>query len=208
MREGSAAPPRGIPLRSSGTRRPGPRSGPNPPRWTTPRGTSGITRPNPPDIQIWLLFPTRSELRCSIAAPAILLLRTWIAISRLLAPPAILPASTDLACVVRSMHGSGSPNLFLLLGRSCGGEALSRYEVECDPAGDVSVVGKLQRVKGYTLFETSVASSAKSLRLFELAKALGEEGWIKAINLEEYAPRQPRRPDKLPQVLFPYAEAI
>ena len=91
-----------------------------------------------------------------------------------------------------------------------GGEALSRYEVECDPsfAGGVGAVGKLQRVKGYTLFETSVASSAKPLKLFELAEVLGEEGWIKAIKLEEYAPRMPRCPDKLQQALFPYTEAI
>jgi hypothetical protein len=57
-----------------------------------------------------------------------------------------------------------------------GGEALSRYEVECDPAGGVSPVGKLRRVKNYTLFETSVASLAKPLRLFDLNQVLGEEG--------------------------------
>jgi hypothetical protein len=36
----------------------------------------------------------------------------------------------------------------------------------------------------------------------------GEEGWLKVIKLEEYAPRQPRRPPALQQVLFSYAEAI
>jgi hypothetical protein len=36
------------------------------------------------------------------------------------------------------------------------GEALSRYEVECDPAVDVSPVGRLRRVKSPTLFETSI----------------------------------------------------
>ena len=89
-----------------------------------------------------------------------------------------------------------------------GGEALSHYEVECDSAGDISPVGRLRRVKNYTLCETSVASPAKPLRLFDLNDVLGEEGWIKVLKLEEYAPRQPRRPDKLQQVLFPYTEAI
>jgi hypothetical protein len=89
-----------------------------------------------------------------------------------------------------------------------GGEALSRYEVECDPPAGVSSVGKLRTVKGHTLFEISIASPAKPLRLFDLHEALGEEGWIKVLKLEEYAPRQPRRPDKLQQVLFPYVEAV
>lgn len=89
-----------------------------------------------------------------------------------------------------------------------GGEALSRYEVECDPAAGVSSVGRLRRVKGHTLFETSIASPAKPLRLFDLNEVLGEEGWIKVLKLEEYAPRQPSFHDKLQQVLFPYTEAI
>ena len=89
-----------------------------------------------------------------------------------------------------------------------GGEALSRYEVECDPPVGVSSVGKLRTVKGHTLFEASIASPGKPLRLFDLHEALGEEGWIKVLKLEEYAPRQPRRPDKLQQVLFPYVEAV
>jgi hypothetical protein len=56
-----------------------------------------------------------------------------------------------------------------------GGEALSRYEVECDPAVGVSSVGRLREVKGHTLFETSIILS--QLRLFNLGEALGEEGW-------------------------------
>lgn len=87
-----------------------------------------------------------------------------------------------------------------------GGEALSRYEVECDPAAGVSSVGRLRRVKGHALFETSMI--LPQLRLFNLGEALGEEGWIKAIKLDEYAPRLPRLPDKLQQVLFSYTEAI
>jgi len=31
---------------------------------------------------------------------------------------------------------------------------------------------------------------------------------MKFLKLDEYAPRQARRPDKLQQVLFPYTEAI
>ncbi len=86
------------------------------------------------------------------------------------------------------------------------GEALSRYEVECDPATGVGSVGRLRSVKGYTLFETSIV--VHQLRLFDLAEVLGEEGWIKVLKLNEYAPPQPRRPGELQQVLFPYTEAI
>lgn len=89
-----------------------------------------------------------------------------------------------------------------------GGEALSRYEVECDAAVGVGAVGRLRRVKGHTLFETSIASPEKPLKLFDLNQVLGEEGWIKALRLQEYAPRRPRRHDKLQQVLFPYTESI
>jgi len=87
-----------------------------------------------------------------------------------------------------------------------GGEALSRYEVECDPQVGVSSVGRLRGVRGHTLFETSIILA--QLRLFDLGEALGEEGWMKSIKLDEYAPRLPRRPDKLQQVLFSYMEAI
>jgi hypothetical protein len=43
-------------------------------------------------------------------------------------------------------------------------------------------------------------------RLFDLAQALGEEGWLKALKLGEYAPRKPRRPEAPQQVFFAYAE--
>lgn len=86
-----------------------------------------------------------------------------------------------------------------------GGEALSRYEVECAPATGVSSVGRLRRVKSHTLFKTSIMLD--QLRLFDLGETLGEQGWIKFLKLDEYAARQPRRPDELPQVLFAYAEA-
>ncbi len=67
-------------------------------------------------------------------------------------------------------------------------------------------MGRLRGVKSHTLFENSVA--APQLRLFDLAETLGEEGWLKAIRLRDYAPRTPRRPELLQQVLFPYTEAI
>lgn len=87
-----------------------------------------------------------------------------------------------------------------------GGEALSRYEVECGSAVGSSSVGRLRKVKGYTLFETSI--TLHQLKLFDLGEVLGEEGWMKSLKLDEYAARQPRRPDKLQQVLFSYLEAI
>lgn len=87
-----------------------------------------------------------------------------------------------------------------------GGEALSCYEVACDPVTGVSSVGRLRSVKGHTLYETSITLA--QLRLFDLAEVLGEEGWIKVLKLDEYAPRQPRRPGELQQDLFPYTEAI
>jgi transposase len=87
-----------------------------------------------------------------------------------------------------------------------GGEALSRYEIECDPAVGGSSVGRLREVKDHTLYETSIVLA--QLKLFDLGEVLGEDGWIKVLKLGEYAPRQSRRPDKLQQVLFPYAEAI
>ncbi len=87
-----------------------------------------------------------------------------------------------------------------------GGETLSRYEVECDPAAGVGAVSRLRRVKSHTLFETSVV--VPQLRLFDLGEVLGEEGWMKFVKLDEYAPRRPHRPDELQQVLFSYTEAI
>lgn len=38
--------------------------------------------------------------------------------------------------------------------------------------------------------------------------ALGEAGWLKALRLEGYASRGPRRPQALQEALFPYAEAL
>jgi putative transposase len=81
------------------------------------------------------------------------------------------------------------------------GEPLSRYEVEHEPS-----TGKLRRVGRPTLFETSFLLGQP--RLFDLAQALGEEGWLKALKLGEYVPRKPCRPGALQQVLFAYTKAI
>ena len=87
-----------------------------------------------------------------------------------------------------------------------GGDALSRYEVECDPAVGVGAVGRLRRVKAHSLFETSIV--LPQLRLFDLGEALGEEGWARFLKLDEYAPRRSRRPDALQKTLFAHTEAI
>lgn len=88
-----------------------------------------------------------------------------------------------------------------------GSKSLSRYEIECDPAVGASSVGRLREVKSHTLFETSILSP--QLRLFDLGETLGEQGWMKILKLDEYAPRQPRIHHELQQVLFPYMmEAI
>jgi hypothetical protein len=65
---------------------------------------------------------------------------------------------------------------------------------------------ELRRVGKATLFETSIV--VHQPRLFDLAEVLGEEGWLKALRLADYAPRMPRRPELLQEVLFPYKEAI
>jgi putative transposase len=82
------------------------------------------------------------------------------------------------------------------------GEPLSRYEVE-QALG--SRVGKLQAVRRPVLFESS--HMLPQPRLFRL-DVLGEGGWLKALKLEEYAPRRPRGSLALQQILFAYTEAI
>ena len=81
------------------------------------------------------------------------------------------------------------------------GETLSRYEVRRSPdSPELRGIGKA------TMFETSIV--VHQPRLFDLVEALGEEGWLRALRLADYAPRRPRRPELLQQVLFPYTEAI
>ncbi len=83
-----------------------------------------------------------------------------------------------------------------------GGESLSRYEVRVEPN-----TGELRAVTHPRLFENSHGLRRPQQRLFAL-DSLGEGGWLKAMRLEGYAPRAPRRPPALQQALFPYAEAL
>jgi putative transposase len=82
------------------------------------------------------------------------------------------------------------------------GEPLSRYEVRVEPES-----GELRSVARPRLFENSHGLNRPQRRLFAL-DALGEGGWLKALRLEGYAPRAPRRPPALQEALFPYAEAL
>jgi len=86
------------------------------------------------------------------------------------------------------------------------GETLSTYEVGSDDAGSGGSAGKLREVRNPTLFETSYA--LRQLRLFDLAEALGEEGWLKVLRLDDYAARRSWQPETLQQMLFPYTQAI
>ena len=89
-------------------------------------------------------------------------------------------------------------------------EPLSAYEATHDAAGSSDDVrgrsGRLAAVRKPTLFETPYA--AGQMRLFGLAETLGEDGWLKALKLEDYAPRRSRRPEMLQQVLFAYTDAV
>jgi hypothetical protein len=85
------------------------------------------------------------------------------------------------------------------------GEPLSSYQVDYDPDGGRGGAGRLLRVSSPTLFETSFASGQP--RLFGLAETLGDDGWLKALRLEDYVARRPRRPWALQEALFPYHEA-
>ena len=82
------------------------------------------------------------------------------------------------------------------------GEALARYDVEV-AAG----TGGLRAVGRPRLFETTRQRNWPQPRLFGL-DSLGQGGWLKALRLEGYAPRAPRRPQALQQALFPCAEAL
>jgi putative transposase len=84
------------------------------------------------------------------------------------------------------------------------GEPLSAYEVDYEVDGGRS--GRLLEVRRPTLFETLFASD--QMRLFGLAETLGEDGWLKVLRLDDYAPRSSRRPEMLQQVLFTYTDAI
>jgi putative transposase len=81
-------------------------------------------------------------------------------------------------------------------------ERLSRYEVRVEAA-----TGELRSVSRPRLFENSHELNRPQQRLFAL-DALGEGGWPKALRLDGYAPRAPRGPQALQELLFPYAEAL
>ena len=80
------------------------------------------------------------------------------------------------------------------------GETLSRYDVQYVPDSS-----KLKEITRPRLFETSYMLA--QFKLFDLEDALGE-GWLKALKLEEYAPRRPQWSQALQQVLFTYTEVI
>lgn len=85
------------------------------------------------------------------------------------------------------------------------GVPLSAYEVDHGPAGERSGAGRLLAVGKPTLFETPFVPD--QMRLFGLVETLGEDGWLKALRLEDYAARRPRHPPAQQQTLFPYGEA-
>ena len=85
------------------------------------------------------------------------------------------------------------------------GESLSAYEVRYDADGGRGGTGRLLEVRRSTLFETPFAYG--QLRLFSLTDMLGENGWLKALRLGDYAARRSRRPSALQQTLFPCHEA-
>jgi putative transposase len=82
------------------------------------------------------------------------------------------------------------------------GDTLARYAVEHSAR-----TNRLREVKSPQLFETVHRRTPAQPRLFELV-VLGDSGWLKALRKEEYAPRKPRRPQALQQVLFSYIEAV
>lgn len=81
------------------------------------------------------------------------------------------------------------------------GEALSRYDVEIAASAT-----HLKDVTRPRIFETS--HTVPQLRLFKL-DALGQRGWLKALKLDGYVPRNLRRPASLAlqQALFTHAES-
>ena len=56
------------------------------------------------------------------------------------------------------------------------------------------------------LFENPSVSGQP--RLFGLAETFGDDGWLKMLRLDDYAPRGPRRPGMLQQALLAQTDAI
>ncbi len=88
------------------------------------------------------------------------------------------------------------------------GEPLSAYEVAyaARSPGGRSGSGRLLEMRRPTLFETPFA--AGKMRLFGLAESLGDDGWLKMLRLEDYAPRRARPAEMLQQVLFAFTDAV
>jgi hypothetical protein len=80
-------------------------------------------------------------------------------------------------------------------------DTLARYDVSFSPGAP-----RLEAVTNPRLFPTRHRSPQP--KLFALEEALGEAGWLKALELEGYAPRSRPEPRALQGVLFPYPEAL
>jgi putative transposase len=80
-----------------------------------------------------------------------------------------------------------------------GGQTLSSYDVS------LSEDTKLREVTNPRLFVTRYRTP--QLRLFGLDE-LGEDGWLKALELDEYAARSQNGPESIQGVLFSYLEAL
>ena len=90
-----------------------------------------------------------------------------------------------------------------------GGQTLSRYDVSLSSKrAQRSEKQSLEDVSNPRLFATRYGRSRFQPKLFSLEEYLGEGGWLKAIRLEDYAPRRSRRPLMLQDVLFPYLDAL
>ena len=80
-----------------------------------------------------------------------------------------------------------------------GGQVLSSYDVS------LSEDAKLREVTNPRLFVTKYRTP--QLRLFALDE-LGEDGWLRVLELDEYAARSQNEPESIQGVLFSYLEAL
>ena len=80
------------------------------------------------------------------------------------------------------------------------GELLYRYDAHL-----TSDTRELRSLVRPMLFGSYHARARPRLSALD---ALGETCWLKALKLEGYSPRSPRRPQSHEQALFPYAKAL
>jgi len=73
--------------------------------------------------------------------------------------------------------------------------------------GDLSAPDHTHSSSSRALYEQKLSWIFVFIRQ-TLDETLGEGGWLKALKLDEYAPRRSPRPQASQQVLFPYAEAL